>query len=87
MALTKEIKTTAIEVREDGQLTLHDMVTILEDDVQITSYVEMRNVDVGEDIAAESDLVKDTAKNLHTPARKTARDVVKAAEESRKRDF
>ena len=81
MALTKKIE-HIITVLNDGQLQVGEITKIMEDGVELSSSIHRHVVDVGDDVSAESQLVQDTASNLHTPARIADRAVAKAAAEA-----
>lgn len=81
MALTKEVKTSG-EFREDGQIQVRTRTVILEDGVEISSSNHRHVVDVGDDVSGEDQMIQDIASGLHTPARRSARAAVKAAEQA-----
>ena len=78
MALTKEI-TYDGQFLEDGQIQVRQITRIMEDGVELSKAYHRHVVDVGDDVTNESQIVKDVAQNLHTPARKTARDAAREA--------
>ena len=81
MAIIKEIEHQII-VLNDGQLQVAEITKLMEDGLELSAYVNRHVVDVGDDVSAESQLVQDTANNLHTPARIADRAAFKAAQEA-----
>ena len=74
MIITKEVEETQVIVEADGQLSVLEATWYAEDGIRVgTPTHHYRLIDVGDDTTAESPLVKDVVKNLHTPARKAAR--------------
>jgi len=79
MAVIKKIS-YAGEFLEDGQIRVKEITRLMENGVELSKNYHRHVVDVGDDVTNESQIVKDIASGLHTPARKAARDAVKAAE-------
>ena len=79
MPITRETITDSINVLEDGQMRVQEATWFVEDGVRVGTPTYHRYiVDVGDDLTGKDQLVKDTANNLHTPARKAKRDALKA---------
>lgn len=78
MPITKEISHDC-QVLEDGQLQVRQITRIMEDGVELSKQYHRHVVDVGDDVTNESQLVKDIAQGVHTPARVSARANAKAA--------
>lgn len=85
MAVTKRTVVVAVTVELDGQVTVFEQEEYWEGGIQngvleATSPKRGRRIDVGDDATAEDDLIKDVINgNLHSQARKDARDAAKAA--------
>jgi len=80
MAITKEIS-YAGDFTEDGQINVTEIVRVMDNGIEIArKYNSHSIIDVGDDVTNEPQIVKDIASGLHTPARKAARDAVKAEE-------
>ena len=71
--LTKEIITDKIEVLEDGQMQIRTATRVLEDGVVLSQSYHRKVLEVGADTTNEDQLVKDVAKDMHTPERIAAR--------------
>jgi len=85
MALTKVTKIQDMKVLPDGQIMVFEADEYWEGGtsngtLEITGPRTGRLIDVGDDVSAEDDLIKDTAQVLHSQARINARAAVKAAE-------
>ena len=78
MALTKQIAVDRITVLADGRMRVREVTYILENGQKIAQTRHPKVIDVGDDVSGEPQLVRDVAKNMHTPARKAARDAAKA---------
>ena len=68
MPLTKVISHDC-QVLEDGQIQVREITRVMEDGVELSKTFHRHVVDVGDDTTGESELVRDVAQNLHTPAR------------------
>ena len=70
-------------VKPDGQIEVLTKTWILRDGVRISSTNQRHVVEVGADVSAEDQLIKDVAQNMHTPARISARvaEIAKVAED------
>jgi len=79
MAITKQI-THDGQFLEDGQIQVREITRLMEDGVELSKTYHRHVVDVGDDLTNEPQIVKDVAQNLHTPARKTARQAFRAAQ-------
>ena len=70
-------------VTEDGQIQVREITRIIEDGIEISKTYHRHVVDVGDDVSAEAQLIKDIAGSVHTPARIAARRAaVEAAEQA-----
>ena len=66
--LTKELE-TEVTVKNDGQLEIKETTIIFEDGVAISRTNHRKVIDVGDDVAAETEIVKDIASTVHTKER------------------
>ena len=73
MAIEKTVKVHQVRVLDDGQIQSHETHTVVDNGVEQGSYNHVRTIEVGDDVAAESEMVRDIAGSVHTPARKAAR--------------
>ena len=64
---------------EDGQIQVRQITRFMENGVELSKSYHRHVVDVGDDVTNEPQIIKDVASQLHTTARKTARDAVKKA--------
>lgn len=86
MAISKRTVVQDVAVEPDGQIIIYEVTEYWEGGVtngtlEVVGPRRGRRVDVGDDVTAEDDLVKDVVNgNLHSQARKDARDAKKAAE-------
>ena len=69
-------------VLEDGQIQCREITRIMENGQELSKTYMRWVVDVGEDVSAQPQLIKDVATNMHTPERVKARAKVKAAMEA-----
>ncbi len=75
MAITKEVVFEKMRVLPDGQIQIIEVTNYIERGVIQSSRRDDRMIDVGDDVTAESDLIRDVVNgNLHSQARKDARD-------------
>jgi hypothetical protein len=72
-----------INVLPDGQLEVKEVTLIKRDGTLISRSNHRRVIDVGEDVSAEVELIKDTASGVHTPDRISARAAIKVVSEAR----
>ena len=70
MPITKEVRLSRIEIREDEKLIVFSDHVIIEDGVEIASVRRGDVVEPDADMSAETDIVKDVASGLYTAARK-----------------
>lgn len=77
--LTKE-ESFEVTVYADGQLGVKKITSIYEDGVVISSQNHRHVVDVGGDVSAESEVVREIAGLIHTPARLAARNAFKESQ-------
>ena len=86
MALSKRTVIEEIRVDSDGQVWVYETIEIYEGGFVNgtragTGPRTGRVIDVGDAVAGENQLIRDVVNgNLHSAARKTARDAVKAAQ-------
>ena len=86
MALSKRTVVLDIKVEVDGQVIVFEQDEYWEGGftsgtMEATGPRTGRRLDVGDDVTAEDQLVKDVINgNVHSAARRTARDTVKADE-------
>jgi len=81
MAITKEMFTESIVVNTDGQVDVVERTQYFDEGLVVTSRKDTRRIDVGDDVAAESALIRDVVNgNLHNQARRDARDAAILAE-------
>lgn len=86
MAITKEMFVESVIVLEDGQVDVVVRTQYFDEGFVVTSRKDTRRIDVGDDVAAESALIRDVVNgNLHNQARQDARDVARLAEIERAR--
>ena len=86
MAITKEMFVESVIVRGDGQVDVVERTQYFDEGLVVTSRKDTRRIDVGDDVAAESALIRDVVDgNLHNQARKDARDAARLAEIERTR--
>jgi len=70
-----------VTVLEDGQIEIVERTQYFDEGFVVTSRKDIRTIDVGDNVAAENDLIKHVVNgNLHNKARKDARAVAKLAE-------
>ena len=81
MAFTKQI-THDCQVLEDGQIQVRQITRVFEDGVELSKTYHRHVCDVGDDLTDQPQIVKDVAKNLHSPARIATRKAFKAAQEA-----
>jgi hypothetical protein len=85
MAITKRVVIQDVAVEADGQLAVYEVIEYWEGGVingtlEVTGPRKRRQIDVGDDVAADDALIKDIVNgNLHSAARKDTRDAIKAA--------
>lgn len=83
MAITKRTVLVKVEVLLDGQLIVFEQEEYWEGGfvngvLETTGPVRGRHVDVGDDVAAEDEIIRDVVNgNLHSQSRKDARDTVR----------
>jgi len=82
MAITKQVS-YAGEFLEDGQIQVKEITRLMENGEEVGKNYRRHVVDVGDDVTNEPQIVKDIASGLHTPARLSARNAVKAAVKTR----
>jgi len=81
MAITKRMFVERVTVLEDGQVEIVERTQYFDEGFVVTSRKDIRLIDVGDDVAAESELIKDVVDGkLHKKSRKDARDAAKLAE-------
>jgi hypothetical protein len=81
MATTHTKTCTERLVMPDGRIRLTEETNFFIDDVLQSGRKDHRFIEVGDDVSGEDQIVKDIVNgNLHTPARKSARDAVIAAQ-------
>ena len=81
MAITKTSFVEKTTVLEDGQIEIQERTQYRDDGFVVTSRSDIRTIDVGDDLTAESDLVKDIVNgNLHNQSRRDARAIVRQEE-------
>jgi len=86
MAITKQVFIESITVLEDGQIDVVSRTQYFDEGLVVTSRKDTRRIDVGDNVAAESGLIKDVVNgNLHSQSRRDARDTARAAEAERRR--
>ena len=80
--VTKTVEIESVSVQLDGQVHVVELTHYMEKGKVMSSRRDNRVIDVGDTVlVGEDQLVKDVINgNLHSAARKTARDAVKAAE-------
>jgi hypothetical protein len=80
MAITKRTIVNRVEVLSDGRIRVRETVEFYEGGIingtlEGTGELPARIIDVGDDVTSEDPLIKDVVNgNLHTAARKTARE-------------
>ena len=81
MAITKRSFVEKTTVLEDGQIEIVERTQYFDEGFVVTSRKDTRTIDVGDDVAAESELIRDVVNgNLHNQARRDARDAARQAE-------
>ena len=86
MAITKEMFTESVIVRVDGQIDVVVRTQYFDGGFVVTSRKDTRTIDVGDDVTAENELIRDVVNgNLHNQARRDARDAARLAEIERAR--
>ena len=86
MAITKEMFVESVIVREDGQVDIVERTQYFDEGLVVTSRKDKRRIDVGDDVTAESYLIKDVVNgNLHSQSRRDARAAAILAEIERGR--
>ena len=84
MAITKRMFVERTTVLEDGQIEIVERTQYLDEGFVVTSRKDIRTIDVGDDVTAESDLIKNIVNGkLHTAARIEARAAAILAEAAR----
>ena len=81
MALTeeKEYQTTVLP---DGQLQVREITIIKRDGLTISCTNHRKTIDVGDDVSAEPQMIKDIAATVHTPECLQAREAFKAEQDA-----
>ena len=86
MPITKEMFVEGVMVLVDGQIDVVERTQYFDEGFVVTSRKDTRRIDVGDDVAAESELIRDVVNgNLHNQARRDARDAARLAEIERAR--
>ena len=71
MAITKNSFVEKTTVLEDGRIEIQERTQYRDDGFVVTSRRDVRTIDVGDNVATESDLVKDIVDgNLHNQDRR-----------------
>ena len=87
MPITKEMFVEGVMVLVDGQIDVVERTQYFDEGFVVTSRKDTRRIDVGDDVAAESELIRDVVNgNLHNQDRRDARAVARLAEIERARD-
>lgn len=68
MAIEKVI-THNVNVEEDGQLQVREITRVMEDGKQIAKTYHHYNIEAGDDITGQPQIIKDAAKGVHTQER------------------
>jgi hypothetical protein len=80
-----DIKERTVTLQQDGQMLVTEVEQFVDtatDEPVGTGRSIQRFIDIGDDVSAESLVIQDAVNgNLHSQARKDARDIVKAEED------
>ncbi len=79
--MLEKVITHDCQVLEDGQMQCRRITRVMEDGKELSKSYNRWVLDVGDDMTDQPKLIKDIAKNMHTPARIAARVIVRQQNE------